>query len=151
MKHVMGAVKFLIGLFPKEARTRMRQQLWLHNLYSKSLQKSGLFYGFPPPHKLQKLYVNNIAEQHRQIASQVKLATHQRKINCLIVLTGQSDADTQTIQSVLSFVGQGALFLAGEDESVRQCCERVSLTNDHNILNIKQHTDELYLSALLLT
>jgi GT2 family glycosyltransferase len=149
MKHLMGAVKFLIGLFPKKARVKMRQQIWLHNLYSKSLQKSGLFYGFPSPHKSQKLYVKNIEKQHRHISSQVKLATHQRKINCLIFLTERRDADIQTIQNVLSFVGQGSLFLAGEDESVRQCCERVSLSNDHNIVNIKQHTDELYLSALL--
>ena len=89
MKHLMRVVKFLIGLFPKEARIRMRQHLWLLNLYSKSLQKSGLFYGFPPPHKLQKLYVKNIAEQHRLIANQVELATDQRNINCLIILTGQ--------------------------------------------------------------
>ncbi len=63
MKHVMGAVKFLVGLFPKKTREKMRQQIWLHNLYSKSLQKSGLFYGFPSPQKLQKLYVKNIAKQ----------------------------------------------------------------------------------------
>ena len=67
----MRVVKLLIGLFPKKVRIRMRQQLWLHNLYSKSLQQSGLFYGFPPPHKLQKLYIDKIAEQQRYIASQV--------------------------------------------------------------------------------
>ncbi|MFT7412354.1 MAG: GT2 family glycosyltransferase [Paraglaciecola sp.] len=153
MKHIMGAVKFLIGLFPKKSRENMRQQLWLHNLYSKSLQKSGLFYGFPPPHKLQKLYVNNIAQQHRQIARhiarQVKLSTHQRKINCLIVLTGQRDADTQTIQNVLSLVGEGKLFVTGKDALVRQYCEKAPLNNEYDVYDIKQHSEELYSDALL--
>jgi GT2 family glycosyltransferase len=149
MKHVMRAVKFLIGLFPKEARIRMRQQLWLHNLYSKSLQKSGLFYGFPPPHKLQKLYVKNIAEQHRHMASQLKLVTNQRKINCLIVLTGQRDADVQTIRNVSLLVGEGKLFVTGKDVLVRQCCEKASLSNEHHVYDIKQQSEELYSSALL--
>jgi GT2 family glycosyltransferase len=149
MKHLMRVVKFLIGLFPKEARIRMRQQLWLHNLYSKSLQKSGLFYGFPPPHKLQKLYVNNIAEQHRHIASQVKLATNQRKINCLIILTGQRDADTQTIQNVSLLLGEGKLFVTGENALVRQCCEKALLTGEYDVCDIKQHSDDVYCCGLL--
>jgi GT2 family glycosyltransferase len=149
MKNVMRAVKFLIGLFPKKARIRMRKQLWLHNLYSKSLQKSGLFYGFPPPHKLQKLYVNNIAEQHRQIASQIKLVTNQRKINCLIILTGRADADTQTIQNVFSLLGEGKLFVTGKDALVRHCCEKGFLSNEHHVYDIKQQSEELYSCALL--
>jgi glycosyltransferase involved in cell wall biosynthesis len=149
MKHIMRSVKFLIGLFPKEVRIRMRQQLWLHNLYSKSLQKSGLFYGFPPSHKLQKLYVNNIAEQHRQIASQVKLATNQRKINCLIVLTGQRDADIQTIHNVSLLIGEGKLFLTGEDKLVGQYCTEAPLTNGREICDIKQQRAELFTSPLL--
>ena len=149
MKHVMRAVKFLIGLFPKEARIRMRQQLWLHNLYSKSLQKSGLFYGFPPPHKLQKLYVNIIAEQHRHITRQVKLATNQQKINCLIILTGRADADIQTIQNVSLLLGEAKLFVTGKDALVRQCCEKALLSNEHHVYDIKQQSEELYSSALL--
>jgi GT2 family glycosyltransferase len=149
MKHLMRVVKFLIGLFPKEARIRMRQHLWLHNLYSKSLQKSGLFYGFPPPHKLQKLYVKNIAEQHRLIANQVELATDQRNIHCLIILTGQQDADDQTIQNVLSVVGQGKLFVTGQDALVKKCCETASLSNEHHVYDIKEQSGALYCSALL--
>jgi GT2 family glycosyltransferase len=149
MKHVMRAVKFLIGLFPKEARIRMRQQLWLHNLYSKSLQKSGLFYGFPSPHKLQKLYANNIAEQHRYIASQVKLVTNQRKVNCLIILTGRVDADIRTIQNVSSLLGEGKLFVTGKDASVRQCCENALMSNEYDVSDIKQQSEELYSFALL--
>ncbi|MFT4805499.1 MAG: hypothetical protein ACI9YE_002716, partial [Psychroserpens sp.] len=145
----MRAVKFLIGLFPKKVRIRMRKQLWLQNLYSKSLQKSGLFYGFPPPHKLQKLYVNNIAEQHRYIASQVKLVTNQQKVNCLIILTGRVDADIQTIQNVSSLLGKGKLFVTGKDALVRQCCEKALLSNEYHVSDIKQQSEELYSCALL--
>jgi len=63
MKYVVGAVKLLIGLFPKKAREKMLQQVWLHNLYGKILQKSGGGYGFPSPQKFQKIYVKNIAKQ----------------------------------------------------------------------------------------
>jgi GT2 family glycosyltransferase len=149
MKHVMRVVKFLIGLFPKKARIKMRKQLWLHNLYSKSLQKSGFFYGFPPPHKLQKLYVNNIAEQHRYIASQVKLVTNQRKVNCLIILTGRADADIQTIQNVSSLLGEGKLFVTGKEALVRQCGQKALLSNEHHIYDIKQQSEEMYSSSLL--
>ena len=122
MKHVMGTVKFLIGLFPKKSREKMRQQIWLHNLYSKSLQKSGLFYGFPSPQKLQKLYVKNIAKQEKLIKSKVGSRKNKKKINCLIVLTGQRDADVQTIQNILLLVATGKIFLAGEKDWVRYCC-----------------------------
>lgn len=145
----MRGVKFLVGLFPKETRKKMRQQLWLHNLYSKSLQKSGLFYGFPPPHKLQKLYIKNISVQQRLIAYQVEQASNKRQINCLVLLTGRQDADVQTIKSVLSLVGEGQLFLSGEAKLLRECCEKALLTNEHDICDIKQQSEELFSSGLL--
>jgi GT2 family glycosyltransferase len=143
MNYAMGAVKFIVGLFPKEARKIMRQQIWLHNLYSKSLIKSGVFYGLPPPHKLQKLYIKNISMQNRKISKQVELAIIRRKINCLVILTGRRDADTQTIQNVLSLLGQGRLYLSGEDELVRQYCEKAALDNEYHISDIKLQSEEI--------
>jgi GT2 family glycosyltransferase len=149
IKHVISVIKFFVGIFPKKAREKMRRQLWLHNLYSKSLQKSGLFYGFPPPHILQKLYLKNIAKQHQSIASQVEFVTNQRKVNCLIILTGRVDADIQTIQNVSLLLGEGKMCVSGKDALVRQCCEKVLLSIEHHIYDVKQQSEELYSSSLL--
>ena len=125
-KSMMRVIKSLIGTMPKSARVKMRQQLWLHNLYSKSLQKSGVFYGYPSPQKSQKLYVKNIAKQDEKIKNNIEIATNKRQINFLIVLSGQQDADFQTIQNVLLHKRGEKIFLAGETNYVRQCCENIT-------------------------
>lgn len=145
----MRALKFFVGLFPKEARKMMRRQLWLHNLYSKNLRKTGVFYGTPSAHELQQLYIKNILAQDRCIANQVKMATDKRKVNCLVVLTGEQDPDIQTIKNVLTLLVDGKLFLMGEDELVRKYCEKASLKNEHNIYDIKQQSEAFFSSLLL--
>ena len=145
----MSVIKFFVGIFPKKAREKMQRQLWLHNLYSKSLKNSGLFYGYPPPHILQKLYLKNIIEQHRRINNQVDITANNREINCLVLLTGRLNADILTIKNVISLVGEGKLFLTGEDELVRKYCDKYSLTNKYDVRHIKQQSGTLFSSRLL--
>jgi O-antigen biosynthesis protein len=63
-KGFMLTVKFVVGLFPKTFRLWLKRSPYLTSLYSRSLQKSGLFYGFPSRKKLEALYYRN--RQHQE-------------------------------------------------------------------------------------
>jgi GT2 family glycosyltransferase len=116
----MRVIKFLVGLFPIETRKKMRKNMWLFNLYSKSLQKSGLFYGFPTPQKLQKLYVKTIKSQSAEINKKIEKSLHKTPINCLVVLTGKLDNDLHTIRNVKTVGGFNQLFVTGNEELIDQ-------------------------------
>ncbi len=59
----MLAIKAGVGLVPKPVRNFAKKNPALTSLYSRSLQKSGLFYGFPSKKKLQALYNQSLAKQ----------------------------------------------------------------------------------------
>jgi GT2 family glycosyltransferase len=62
-KLLMLIVKFAVGLFPTRLKIWLRKSPYLTALYSRNLQKSGLFYGFPSRKKLDQLYRRNRIEQ----------------------------------------------------------------------------------------
>lgn len=114
----MRAIKGLIGLFPKDTRKKMRQHLWLYNLYGKSLQKSGLFYGFPTPQKLQKLYTKNMVQQSQDISHALVGFVSSLQLNCLIVLTGKDNSDLTTLQNIIANQGISKVFVTGDKRVV---------------------------------
>lgn len=66
-KFLMLIVKFVVGLFPKSLKIWLRKSPYLTALYSRNLQKSGLFYGFPSRKKLDQLYTNNQKVQNMEL------------------------------------------------------------------------------------
>lgn len=162
MKYLMRFVKSIVGLFPKQVRKNMRQNLWLYRLYSKSLQKSGLFYGFPTPEKLQKLYVKNIVWQSKEIAKKLENFTLAMNLNCLIILSGNTENDLLTLRNISSLSGVKNLFFIGEKEildrfleaesklnTMKLCAfESISVPDLNTPLLIIRGGDILHLSAL---
>ena len=62
-KYVMLAVKQLIGLMPKQLKSRLKQNTTLVEFYSHSLHRSGLFYGRPSKKKHLVMYRKYLAHQ----------------------------------------------------------------------------------------
>ncbi len=121
-KHLMLAVKSLVGLMPKQARMKMRQHLWLHNLYSKSLKKSGLFYGFPSPRKLQQLYVKNMAWQQQKMAILTQASPHPVNIQCLVILSGHPSMDETTLRHLWKRFPTDDIYILGQESAVEPIC-----------------------------
>ncbi|WP_289027936.1 glycosyltransferase [uncultured Paraglaciecola sp.] len=71
-RYLMMGAKLGIGCFPKPVRNFVKKSPALTSLYSRSLQKSGLFYGFPSQRKLQALYVNIIKSQDVKITNIIR-------------------------------------------------------------------------------
>ncbi|MGS2719923.1 glycosyltransferase family 2 protein [Paraglaciecola aestuariivivens] len=117
-KHLMLAVKSLVGLLPKQTRVKMRQHLWLHNLYSKSLKKSGLFYGFPSPRKLQQLYVKNMAWQQQKMAILTQASAQPANIQCLVILSGHLSMDQATLRHLCERFPTGEIYILGQERAV---------------------------------
>ena len=66
-RYSMMTIKFGIGLIPKSVRELAKRSPALTSFYSHSLQKSGLFYGFPNKKKLQELYSQTLSYQAARI------------------------------------------------------------------------------------
>ncbi|ABG41713.1 glycosyl transferase, family 2 [Paraglaciecola sp. T6c] len=122
----MWLVKYVVGLFPEKTRKHMRQQLWLFNLYSRSLQKSGLFYGFPSPLKLQKLYCKAIVKQAIEMADICENKFADEKLSTLVTLSGQVDADRNTLSSLITNSAVSAIYLQGQSADVSRLLEEFS-------------------------
>ncbi|MEP4300691.1 MAG: hypothetical protein ABJ340_13625, partial [Paraglaciecola sp.] len=137
-KQMMQAVKFVVGLFPSKFRKNMRSRLWLFNLYSKSLQKSGLFYGFPSPQKLQKLYVKTIKKQNADIANKLKHYSVQRRVNGLVMLTGKSKFDKNSIEALLDNPSICKVFVSGQTKTVDLMLDELNLTSDKPVYDLRQ-------------
>lgn len=63
----MRIFKLFVGLFPKWFRNILKRNPKLTSMYSRNLQKSGYFYGFPTRQKLDALYSENIKEQNLRL------------------------------------------------------------------------------------
>ncbi len=149
MKQVMSTIKFFVGVFPAETRKKMRQNLWLFNLYSRSLQKSGLFYGFPTPQKLQKLYIKTIVRQSIEIEKISAARISYVKANCCIALSGQSVDDLRSIKMTLANTGIRAIYLTGEKSLVEHYLAQFAGASDKFVGKIEHLLDELDSSPLL--
>jgi|TARA_Y100001934_G_scaffold202589_1_gene238790 GT2 family glycosyltransferase len=81
-KYSMMVVKAGVGLFPQSFRNYLKKSPALTSFYSHSLQKSGLFYGFPSKKKTTALYKQLLAHQEIQLAQQKSASS--KKVNVLI-------------------------------------------------------------------
>ena len=69
-QYAMMTVKAGIGLIPKSVREQLKKNPAMEAFYSRALQRSGLFYGFPSRKKLNALYRNTLQQQHNYLISQ---------------------------------------------------------------------------------
>lgn len=109
----MLLIKFFIGLFPLKIKVFMRKNLWLVNLYSQSLRRSGLFYGFPTPVKLQKLYVKNIHKQSKIMSDMCTENSGISKLNVTLILSGELEVDLQSARTIYAMPLVKMVFVAG--------------------------------------
>ena len=64
-------VKAFIGILPLSFRAFLKRNPRLTALYSRSLQRAGLFYGFPSSKSLEALYAKNVVEQNNAISQTI--------------------------------------------------------------------------------
>jgi GT2 family glycosyltransferase len=145
----MSGVKFFVGLMPHRIRLRLRENLWLRNLYSSSLLKSGLFYGFPSAQKLQKLYVANMAHQQEKISCINDEGKQPLTINCLVILSGQQDLDAQSVAQLVPIIGEGRLFLLDSNNGIRRHNENSIEADSKNSCSSEQCAELLVNVPLL--
>ena len=70
-KYAMLTVKGAVGLVPKSIRAKLKKNAKLTALYSRSLHKSGLFYGLPSKKKSLALYKQFLKWQTQTLNSKV--------------------------------------------------------------------------------
>lgn len=69
-KYALLVIKGIIGLLPVALKNKLKKNARLTEFYSRSLQRSGLFYGFPNKKKRKVLYRNYLSYQSAQLAKQ---------------------------------------------------------------------------------
>jgi glycosyltransferase involved in cell wall biosynthesis len=119
LQPLMLLIKFFIGLFPLKVKVLMRKNLWAHNLYSKSLRRSGLFYGFPNPEKLQNLYVKNMLKQSKIISLMCSETAGTFKLNVGFVLSGDIKADLIGVRQIQAIHAVKKIFIGGTVKHVQ--------------------------------
>ena len=67
-KIAMMLVRALVNMLPVSSRKKLRSNPFLYVLYTTSLHKSGLFYGFPSQKKLFALYKDCLKKQQEDLA-----------------------------------------------------------------------------------
>ena len=65
----MLVVKGIIGLLPLSLKNALKKNSTLTELYSRSLQRSGLFYGFPSKKKRMAMYRHYLVQQESDLSS----------------------------------------------------------------------------------
>ncbi|MDB2331662.1 glycosyl transferase, partial [Alteromonas sp.] len=92
-KLAMLTVKGTVGLIPKAVREKLKSNHKLTELYSRSLQRSGLFYGFPSEKKRMALYGAYLKQQEVELDS-INLSSLDVKHICVIVFGDKKIQDT---------------------------------------------------------
>ncbi|NVK55281.1 MAG: glycosyltransferase [Alteromonadaceae bacterium] len=99
----MMAIKVGVGVVPKPIRNFAKKNPALTSFYSRSLQKSGLFYGLPSKKKLRALYANTLRRQAVKLHAIVKQQPiTQSTFN--VVIFGAKEHDVK--QTCLSLIPQ---------------------------------------------
>ncbi|NDV91679.1 glycosyltransferase [Alteromonas sp. 345S023] len=70
-KYAMLTVKGVIGLLPPSLKSRLKKNAKLTEFYSRSLQRSGLFYGFPSKKKRMAMYKDFLRKQDAVLSGNV--------------------------------------------------------------------------------
>ena len=68
-KYAMLVVKGIIGLLPLSLKNALKKNSTLTELYSRSLQRSGLFYGFPSKKKRMAMYRHFLVQQESYVSA----------------------------------------------------------------------------------
>jgi len=105
-KYLVMAVKFVIGNLPKKLKNILKGSPKLTSFYSRMLQRSGLFYGFPSRVQLEKLYSRNIAFQQQQIDEIVQNSVDNALVEVVIFI---SEYNFATLQTTLASVKQASI------------------------------------------
>lgn len=95
-KYAMLTVKGAIGLLPTSFRNRLKKNTALTAFYSRSLHKSGLFYGLPSKKKALAMYKQYLKWQEIHIAQVVRaasLSTHKENNLISVVILGEKKLD----------------------------------------------------------
>lgn len=83
-KLAMLTVKGAVGLVPKVVRNKLKSNHKLTEFYSRSLQRSGLFYGFPSEKKRMALYETYLKQQAQYLHELTSVDQSYSKIHVLI-------------------------------------------------------------------
>lgn len=131
-KILMLCVKWFVGIIPKSLKESLKKHPALLALYSKSLQKSGLFFGFPTPLQLSKLYKSNIAVQEHFLSSAVDNdlnANLNANLNAIFILVRNCSKEVSvTLQNLSKIMVNEKVFLVGNKEY----CNSLDLTPLHS-------------------
>ena len=101
-KYSMMAIKAGVGVVPKPLRNFAKKNPALTSFYSRSLQKSGLFYGFPSKKKLLALYSQTLNLQQSVINADIqRLATLTPKFSVAIIGEGGGKV-SRTLRSIIN-------------------------------------------------
>lgn len=125
----------------------MRNHLWLFNLYSKSLQKSGLFYGFPSPQKLQKLYVKTIKRQSLEMDKRLQLFNTKSEVNVLLISCGKVEFDRMSIESLVDSGKFTKISFISQDQNVK---EKLKRQFSEIVSEFEQQTFDVFTPLLVL-
>ncbi|PRO69872.1 glycosyltransferase family 2 protein [Alteromonas gracilis] len=88
-KFAMMTVKGAIGLVPKAVRNKLKGNHKLTEFYSRSLQRSGLFYGFPSEKKRMALYKDYLQYQSKILGS--KAVGNEANLAFIYIIFGHKD------------------------------------------------------------
>ena len=80
----MLTVKGAVGLVPKAVRNKLKSNHKLTEFYSRSLQRSGLFYGFPSEKKRMALYSAYLKQQAQYFQEMASVDKNGQEIYVLI-------------------------------------------------------------------
>ena len=152
-KYVMLLFKLFVACFPLFVKKWFRKSPYLTSLYSRNLQKSGLFYGFPSRKKLEVLYNVNCKQQDVQLAHFMNASAKAHNF-LVVVAKGRSKGLKDTIESLLLHANLDKVWLmCAEDELSK--CEAISADFKDKVVSLSIATassklEELVGSAFLL-
>jgi GT2 family glycosyltransferase len=120
-KFSMLIVKSVVGLFPKSLRSWLKQSPYLTSLYSRNLQRSGLFYGFPSRKKLDQLYKKNRIEQSAALDNIRSDKSHDFTV-VVIVPEGKTSKLNETLSSLTKLENtQLAVYIMCHKKDLAKC------------------------------
>lgn len=142
---LMLGFKALVSLSPLFLKRQLKKNAKLTSLYSRALQRSGLFYGFPSRKKLDALYKINIAQQDRIIESLDRQRKPQ-KWNLIVCLpTSLNNQHMSLLVESLENIDEGfehVFFWCRAELSVnvQQCLQNSHVTFAYSVIQLLSET-----------
>lgn len=123
-KLAMLTVKGAIALVPKVVRNKLKTNHKLTELYSRSLQRSGLFYGIPSKKKRAGLYRNYLKHQEKALKNLVRVNDELGSLN--IVILGNDDIERTLLNLASLNIGNAQTTIVAKEAS---CNDVQSVSN----------------------